>query len=123
MPGQKENIECGCVSNIMWQVAKGDLPSARTTITSTTGMINSIAASDAKEFLVATETGILHQMRKQHPDRSFLPVKSDAECMFMKMITLDNVARALREGIHEVRIPPEVARRARRSIERMVAIQ
>lgn len=115
--------ECGCVSNIMWQLAKGDLPSERTRITSTTGMINSIAESDAKEFLVATETGILHQMRKQYPDRTFVPVKSDAECMFMKMITLDKVARALREGIHEVRVPPDVAHRARRAIDRMVSIQ
>ncbi len=114
--------ECGCVSNIMWQLAKGDLPSERTRITSTTGMINSIAESDAREFLVATETGILHQMRKHHPDRTFVPIKSDAECMFMKMITLDKVARTLREGIHEVRVPPAVADGARRAIERMVAI-
>lgn len=115
--------ECGCVSNIMWQLAKGNLPSERTTITSTTGMVNTVAVSDASEFLVATETGILHQMSKQHPDRTFVPIKNDAECMFMKMITLDKLARALREGIHEVRIPPDVARRAQRAIERMVAIQ
>jgi quinolinate synthase len=114
--------ECGCVSNVMWQLAKGDLPRDRTRITSTTGMVQSIASSDAREFLVATETGILHQMKKQHPDRSFLPVKADAECMFMKMITLEKVARSLREGIYPVRIPENVARRALRAIERMVEI-
>jgi quinolinate synthase len=115
--------ECGCVSNIMWQLGKGDLPRDRTRITSTTGMVNSIGDSAAGAFLVATETGILHQMSKRHPDREFVPVKADAECMYMKMITLEKLARALREGIHEVRVPPAVARRAQRAIERMVAIR
>ncbi len=70
--------ECGCVSSVMWQLAKGDLPAERTRITSTTGMVNAISDSAANEFLVATETGILHQMSKQHPDRTFIPIKADA---------------------------------------------
>lgn len=114
--------ECGCVSNVMWQLSKGDLPASRTRITSTTGMIESIESSSASTFLVATEIGILHQMKKRHPDRTFLPIKADAECMFMKMITLDKLATTLREGIHEVRVPAKTAARARRAIERMVAI-
>jgi len=114
--------ECGCVSNVMWQLSKGDLPADRTRITSTTGMIESIESSPASEFLVATETGILHQMKKRHPERTFLPIKADAECMYMKMITLEKLAKALREGIHEVRVPEETAARARRAIERMVSI-
>ena len=114
--------ECGCVSNVMWQLSKGDLPADRTQITSTTGMIESIESSPASEFLVATETGILHQMKKRHPERTFLPIKADAECMYMKMITLEKLAKALREGIHEVRVPKETASRARRAIERMVSI-
>ena len=73
-------------------------------------------------FLVATETGILHQRSKRHPDRTFLPIKADAECMYMKMITLEKLARTLREGIYEVRVPEETAAKARRAIERMVAI-
>ncbi|MDP6686532.1 MAG: quinolinate synthase NadA [Acidobacteriota bacterium] len=114
--------ECGCVSNVMWQLSKGDLPADRTRITSTTGMIESIESSPASEFLVATETGILHQMKKRHPKWTFLPVKADAECMYMKMITLEKLAKALREGIHEVRVPKETASRARLAIERMVSI-
>ena len=114
--------ECGCVSNVMWQLSKGDLPADRTRITSTTGMIESIESSPASEFLVATETGILHQMKKRHPKRTFLPVKADAECMYMKMITLEKLAKALREGIHEVRVPKETASRARLAIELMVSI-
>ena len=114
--------ECGCVSNVMWHLAKGDLPRDRTRITSTTGMVESIASSPAREFLVATETGILHQMRKRHPDREFTPIKADAECMYMKMITVDKLLRTLREGVYEVRVPEAIANRARLAIERMVAI-
>lgn len=115
--------ECGCVSNVMWQLGKGDLPRDRTRITSTTGMVESIRESKASSFLVATETGILHQMSKQHPDREFVPIKADAECMYMKMITLEKLARSLRNDVHEVRVPAEIAARAQRAIERMVAIR
>jgi len=115
--------ECGCVSNVMWQLGNGDLPQERTRITSTSGMVEGIADSAASAFLVATETGILHQLSKRHPDRKFVPIKSDAECMYMKKITLEKLARALREGIHEVRVPTEIAARARLAIERMVSIR
>ncbi|MFQ5743255.1 MAG: quinolinate synthase NadA [Acidobacteriota bacterium] len=114
--------ECGCVSSVMWHLAKGDLPVDRTRILSTSGMVESIASSPAKEFLVATETGILHQMRKRNPEKVFLPVKRDAECIYMKMITLQNLLRTLREGVYEVTLPPQILQRARLSIERMVAI-
>ena len=114
--------ECGCVTSVMWQLAKGDLPADRTRITSTTGMVKTIADSPAKEFLVATETGILHQMKKRHPDRAFFPVKADAECMYMKMITLEKLLRTVREGVYEVSVPQPIADRARLAIERMVAI-
>ncbi len=114
--------ECGCVSSVMWHLEKGDLPADRTRITSTTGMVQTIADSSAQKFLVATETGILHQMKRQHPDRTFLPVKADAECMYMKMITVEKLLRTLREGIHRVEVPADIAARARGAIERMVSI-
>ena len=82
----------------------------------------SIVNSDATEFLVATETGIIHQMQKLQPDKTFLPIKADAECEFMKMITLDKLLHTMREGVHEVTVDPDIAVRARRSIERMVAV-
>lgn len=114
--------ECGCVSQIMWHLSQGDLPADRTRILSTAGMIAAAVDSDATEFLVATETGIIHQMRKRQPDKTFLPIKADAECEFMKMITLDKLLHALREGVHEVTVQPDIAERARRSIERMLAV-
>ena len=114
--------ECGCVSSVLWHLAQGDLPRERTRILSTTGMVRGAGDSDADTFLVATETGILHQLRRRHPGKRFLPVKADAECMYMKMITLAKLHRALRDGVHEVRVPEAIAARARRAIERMVAV-
>ena len=114
--------ECGCVSQVMWHLSQGDFPPERTRILSTAGMVATAIDSDASEFLVATETGIIHQMRKSQPDKTFLPIKADAECEFMKMITLDKLLATLRTGAHEVTVRPEIAERARRSIERMVAV-
>ena len=114
--------ECGCVSSVMWHAAIGDLPEDRTQILSTQGMMNVVANSDSKEFLVATETGILHQMRKFNHGKRFFPVKEDAECSYMKMITVDKLLRTMREGVYEVVLEPEIIERARLSIERMMAI-
>ena len=114
--------ECGCVSQVMWHLSQGDFPAERTRILSTAGMVATAIDSDATEFLVATETGIIHQMRKSQPDKTFLPIKADAECEFMKMITLDKLLHTLRTGAHEVTVHPDIAARARRSIERMVAV-
>jgi len=114
--------ECGCVSSVMWHAAIGDLPEDRTLILSTQGMIDVVAKSESKEFLVATETGILHQMRKLNHGKRFFPVKEDAECIYMKMITVDKLLRTMREGVYEVVLTPEIIERARLSIERMVAI-
>jgi quinolinate synthase len=114
--------ECGCVSSVMWHAAIGDLPEDRTQILSTQGMLNVAAESESEEFLVATETGILHQMRKLNHGKRFFAVKEDAECSYMKMITVDKLLRTMREGVYEVVLAPEILEGARSSIERMVAI-
>jgi quinolinate synthase len=76
----------------------------------------------AKTALVATEIGMLHQLRKVNQKTTFLPVNPKASCRFMKMITPDLLVRCLREGRDEIQLAPEVVERARRSVERMVAI-
>ncbi|MCS7173537.1 MAG: quinolinate synthase NadA [Armatimonadetes bacterium] len=114
--------ECGCVSACMYFLASGHLPQDRTHILSTEGMVRRARSSPAQTFLVATETGILHRMRKEAPGKTFLPVREDAICQYMKRITLDKLHRSLREGIYEVRVDPEIAARARRAIERMLAL-
>jgi quinolinate synthase len=105
--------ECGCLSSAL-RVA--DL------VTSTGGMVRHVKESKAKEFLVATETGILHTMKKQNPRKKFIPVFENAQCGFMKKITLENVLWSLEDMKHKITVPKDVADRARRAIDRMMAV-
>jgi quinolinate synthase len=73
-------------------------------------------------MIVATETGILHRMHQESPEKRFIPANEAAVCKYMKMITLPKLRDSLRELKYEVRVPAEIARRARVPIERMVAI-
>src|SRR5581483_5396407 len=108
--------ECGCASQAM-AFANG-----RTRVLSTERMVEHARTSSAERFLVATEEGILHRLRREAPGKSFEPVRKDAVCRFMKMITLEKVRDALRDGVHEVTVDLEVAKRARGAIDRMVAL-
>jgi quinolinate synthase len=108
--------ECGCASQAM-AFANG-----RTHILSTEGMVEFAKSSPKDRFLVATETGMLHRLRKDAPGKRFEPVNEAAVCVFMKMITLRKVRDALRDWQFEVTVDPEIAARARGAIERMVAI-
>jgi quinolinate synthase len=65
---------------------------------------------------------MLHQLRKVNQQTTFLPVNPKASCRFMKMITPDLLLQCLREGRDEIQLPADVVERARRSVERMVAI-
>jgi len=114
--------ECGCVSQFLYLAGKGDIDNGLTHVFSTEGMVRHARESDAEKFLVATETGILHRMRKENPDKTFLPVKEDAVCQYMKMITLEKVALSLRNLVYEVRVPKDTADRARTAIQRMLEL-
>ena len=114
--------ECGCVSQFLYLTGKGDIDNGLTHVFSTEGMVRHARESDAEKFLVATETGILHRMRKENPDKTFLPVKEDAVCQYMKMITLEKVALSLRNMVYEVRVPKDTADRARLAIQRMLEL-
>jgi quinolinate synthase len=91
-------------------------------VLSTSGMLREAKASQAKEFIIATEVGLLYRLRKENPDKVFIPVKDDAVCKYMKMITLDKVLKSLKEMVYVVKVDGEVARRARVAIERMLQI-
>jgi quinolinate synthase len=108
--------ECGCASQAM---AYGD---ARTHILSTEQMVNFARQSPKTRFSVATEVGILHRLQKDVPGKRFEPVREAAVCRFMKMNTLEKLRDCLRDGTHQVTVPPQIADRARLSIERMVAL-
>jgi quinolinate synthase len=114
--------ECGCSTSAMYLLSEGELPADRTKILSTGGMVNESRVSSAKRFLVATETGILHQLRKANPDAEFEPVNEYAVCQYMKTITPAKLLRSLRDGVFEVRVPEDVRLRAHRAVERMIEI-
>lgn len=114
--------ECGCVSQCMTALAEGDLPKDRTFVLSTGGMVRHAKETSQPVTLVATEVGILHQLQKAAPGKTFLPVKADAICQYMKTINLPKLYRSLRDDVYEVTVPKEIADKARLAIERMVAI-
>ncbi|MBO0888791.1 quinolinate synthase NadA [Candidatus Bathyarchaeota archaeon] len=114
--------ECGCVTQFLYFSEKGDFNLPLVEVYSTEGMVRHAKQSQAEKFLVATETGILHRMKKENPDKEFLPVKEDAVCEYMKKITLDKVYRSLRDMVYEVRVPEGVADKARLSIQRMLEL-
>src|SRR6266478_4143616 len=115
--------ECGCVTSAMYYAeADGDVAAGRTRIVSTEQMMRRARASSATEFVVATETGVLHRLRRENPDKQFSALAESAECRYMKMITLENLRDALRDLKHEVRVASATAARARRAIDRMLAI-
>ncbi|MGB9691753.1 MAG: quinolinate synthase NadA [Candidatus Sumerlaeaceae bacterium] len=96
-------------------------------VCSTSGMIQAVARfADRKRFIIATENGILHQLKKRYPDKEFILadgcIGCRLNCPYMKTITLVEVERSLREKIFEVEVDKEVANRARLAIERMLAV-
>ncbi|HET7560003.1 MAG TPA: quinolinate synthase NadA, partial [Limnochordia bacterium] len=93
-----------------------------TKMVSTSGMIEHVKKSPRDTFIVATEVGILHRMRKDNPHKTFIPASESAVCPFMKKITLPKVYRSLAEDVFRVTVPAEIAGRARGSIDRMLAI-
>ncbi len=114
--------ECGCATAALWLAGTGDLPSERTRVLSTGGMLEAAKTTKARTVLVATETGMLHQLRRVNPRVDFQPVNERAECVYMKMTTPEVLLRSLREGTTEVRVDPEVARRARRAVDAMISV-
>ena len=114
--------ECGCATSAMYLASSGAVPAERTKILSTAGMITAAKETQAKKVLVATETGMLHQLRKANPLVIFEPVNRAAVCKYMKMNTPEKLLEALRTGKDEVTVPQDIADRARLSVERMIAI-
>jgi quinolinate synthase len=85
-------------------------------------MLTEARQSTARKVLVATEIGMLHQLRRANPDTDFQPVNPQAACKFMKMITPEKLITALRDEVDEVDVAPDIAAQARQAVERMVAI-
>jgi quinolinate synthase len=116
--------ECGCTTAVMEYLSHGDIDAENTHMLSTGGMLTHAASSDAKEFIVATETGMIHPLEEANPDKEFIPLDRKAVCQYMKMITLPKVRDALLDetGAYEVKVPEAIAEKARVPIERMISI-
>jgi quinolinate synthase len=116
--------ECGCTTQVMEYVASGDIDTTGVHMLSTGGMLDYAKehAGQGGTAIMATETGMLHQLRMAAPDVDFVAANERASCRYMKMITLPKLRDALRDLSGEVKVDPALAERARIPIERMVAI-
>jgi len=114
--------ECSCTTPMMYDIASGRYKNHQVQILSTEGMMNHVSKSDSQQFVVATETGILYRMRQQNPEKTFIPASENAECEYMKLITLDKVYRSLYDEKYEVKVSKIIADKARLAIERMLTI-
>ena len=114
--------ECSCTTPMLYDLASGSFDDRKVSILSTEGMLNHVKDSNAKNFVVATETGILYRMRKQNPGKTFVPASEKAECQHMKMNTIEKVFDSIIQDKYEVTVPKEIADKARLAIERMLAI-
>ncbi|MDQ1288348.1 MAG: quinolinate synthase [Actinomycetota bacterium] len=114
--------ECACATSALRLVADGGIAPERVRITSTGGMLDEARRTGARRVLVATETGMLHQLRRANPGTEFAPVSDRAVCPYMKMITPEKLLASLREGRDEITVDEGIAALARDAVERMIAI-
>jgi quinolinate synthase len=114
--------ECGCSTSVLEAMSAGEIDPSGVQILSTEGMIKRPALSPKDEFIVATEVGILHRLRRENPSKRFFAANEKAVCAYMKVTTLPKVRRSLLDMTHRITVPASVADRARRAIERMIAI-
>ena len=91
-------------------------------IRSTTGMLEFARRAKAREFIIGTEMGLLHTLRKENPDKSFFSPSPHLICPDMKRITLADLIAALQEKRHQVTLPEDMRQRALLAVERMLAV-
>jgi quinolinate synthase len=114
--------ECGCATQAMEYVAAGDIDPDGVHMLSTGGMLSYMEEHPEGEYIIATENGMLHPLQQAAPKAKLVEANRMAFCKYMKMITLPKVRDSLRDLKYEVKVPPEIAKRATMPIERMVAI-
>jgi len=133
--------ECGCASTCLFRVQKGEIPHQKAYFLSTEQMLWHARSSPAGEFVVATEKGMIYRLRKEIPEKTFIPVSEDVVCDYMKQNTLAKLLRSLEEDRIEIvfcdddcdprdpyvddrvsHIPRTAGVKARQAIDRMLAI-
>lgn len=114
--------ECGCLTPYLDRVVRSQGTTDNLKVTSTEGMIRRASESQASEFVVATEIGILHRLKKENPEKTFYPIDNEMSCQFMKMITLEKLHRSLNEDVFHVTVSDDIREKAKLSIDRMISI-
>src|SRR3954466_1162801 len=114
--------ECGCATSVVEAVSAGDVDPVGVQILSTEGMIKRPKISDNDEFIVATEVGILHRLRRENPDKRFFAANEKAGGAFMRVPPRRRVLSSLRGREPRIPVREDIAAGARRAIERMVSI-
>jgi quinolinate synthase len=114
--------ECGCATPVVEAISAGAIDADNVHILSTEGMIQRPSQTDQDTFIVATEIGILHRLRRANPTKHFIAANDRAQCAYMKVTTLPKVRDALLHLQHRITVPDDIAARARIAIQRMVSI-
>ena len=114
--------ECGCSTSVIEAMSAGDIDKDGVQILSTEGMIKRPRESSADTFIVATEVGILHRLRRENPRKTFFAANERATCAYMKVTTLPKILRSIELNQYPITVDAGIAERARGAIERMVAI-
>ncbi len=89
-------------------------------VASTSGMVRFAKSSPAKEFIIGTEVGLLHRLKKENPEKHFYPLKKTMLCPNMKITTLHSVLSALKENKHVIKVPEEIRIKAKEAVDRML---
>jgi quinolinate synthase len=91
-------------------------------VASTEGMSRYLRKSEDKEFIIGTEIGIIHRLKKENPDKILYPASDKAICADMKRINMEKVLWSLENSSYEITLPPDIMKKARLSIDRMLQI-
>ncbi|MBU4220877.1 MAG: quinolinate synthase NadA [Euryarchaeota archaeon] len=89
-------------------------------VLSTAGMLKFATQSDAREFIIGTELGLLHRLRKENPQKKFYPATAYAVCPNMKMNTLGSIIQALEKNEHVIKVPENIRKKAKQALDRML---
>ena len=112
--------ECACGSQAMLMAERNNDKSIH--FLSTEAMIGKSQESKSKNVIVATEEGIIHKMKKACPEKNFIPINRTSKCNFMKMITVEKIYNSLKTESPEIKVPIELALKAKTAIDRMIEI-
>ena len=112
--------ECACGSQAMYYSEKNN--DKKMHFLSTEAMINRAKETESKNIIVATETGVIHKLKKNSPDKNFIPIHKSPTCKYMKMITVDKVLETLKSESPEVKVEKYIAAKAKMAIDRMVGL-